>query len=122
MKHIESTLTLMRATANFVYRRIDRTNGKGRLSYKECMTRCIEFATVYGLDTAEFYISEYASAHNFLYPKRFFNAREEEIKYHKLACTNAIEVIRSIRSRFIEGGSSDPKTKGGFYYENESIF
>lgn len=122
MKHIDSTLTLMRATGNFVYRRIDKTNRKGRSSYKDCMKRCIELATVYGLDTAEFYISEYASAHNFLYPKRLFNARDEEIKYHRLACTNAIEVIKSIRSRFIEGGSSNPKTEGGFYYENESIF
>lgn len=120
MSHNDSALILLRSTANFVHRRI--TLPKGKEAYRDCMRRCIELVTAYDLDTAQFYISEYTTAHNFLYPKRFFNNREEEIKYHRLACSNALDVLRSIRSRFIDGGSTSPKIEGGIYYEDESIF
>lgn len=120
MSYNDSTLILLRSTANFVHRRI--TLPKGKQAYYDCMKRCIELLTVYDLDIAQFYISEYTTAYNFLYPKRFFNNREEEIKYHKLACSNALDVIRSIRLRFIDGGSSSPNIEGGIYYEDESVF
>lgn len=120
MSHNDSILTLLRSTANFVYRRI--TLPKGKQAYYDSMRRCIELLTAYDLDTAQFYISEYAVAYNLLYPKLFLNKREEEIKYHKLACSNATDVIRSIRIRFIDGGSSSPNLEGGTYYENESVF
>lgn len=120
MSHNDSALTLLRSTGNYVHKRI--TLPKGRQSYRDCMQRCIEIVKLYDLDTAQFYISEYTTAHNFLYPKRFFNNREEEIKYHKLACNNALDILRSVRSRFIEGGSSSPKIEGGLFYEDESVF
>lgn len=121
MSHNDSALILLRSTGNYVHKRI--TQLKGKQAYRDCMRRCIELVTSYDLGTAQFYISEYMNAHSLLYPKRFFNKRDEEIKYHKLACSNAIDILKSMRSRFVDGGGSNYlKTGGVISYEDESIF
>ena len=113
------TITLLKSTGNYTYYRIEGSTK--REAYEKAMRRCIELVSNQDLDIIEQSITEYANTSTLLYPKRFLFVREE-IHYHELACDQALDVVRSIKERFITGGSRVFPVRGGIVYEDKSIF
>lgn len=113
------SVTLLRATGNHIYYKIQSQTHRD--IYEQSMRRCLEFLQQ-PIDDAIQLITEYKLQSNILYPTRLFNMHNKAF-YHEMACNNAIDVLQSIKTRFIDGGQKHYLVmSGGWLYEDKSIF
>jgi hypothetical protein len=119
-------LTLTRATANYIHRRIE--NLSHRNAYAKGMSRCVD-----AMKSASFSHSLMREKLNLIeqsvdqeYKQSFFKRFRLEREYYLLAVENCIDIIDSIEARFVTGTcDSDPrfyKNKSLLVYKNELNF
>lgn len=117
--------TSFKASANYVNSRI--MSDSQRNAYKMSARYCL---SVMSEDIAVSMIKKRISSHRdeakHLYPSSLFRGRENEIHYHNLAITHALDVISKLEMRFITGGcDSEPrnyKNKELYVYYDEDLF
>ena len=117
----------MKSTGHYVHRHILKQQNKDAYvaAVKDCLT---VFADEYRDTCASLRVgilSHQAKA-EWRYPSKMFNKRDEERKYHILACEHALDIVNSLEKRYIVGGA-DPEprgiqAKGRAYVEYENLF
>lgn len=114
-------LMLVRSTGNYVLSKMDTSTGS--FIYRKTMLRCIDILSQSNdLDISESLILDFKSSGNHLYPNKFFRSNKEII-YHNLGCDQVLDIIHSIRTRFVVGGSNSYKSlKERWLYEDKSVF
>lgn len=110
-------LTLLRATAKYVYPRI--TTYKLQLAYKAGIDLAIglfteECENSHGLTHLKKELGYMRDRQNSIFPRNFFNKREDEIEYFNKALDHAIEIVFKLEARFITGeGDREPRNYRG---------
>lgn len=105
-QHTSTLLTLVRATARYVYKRI--VSEENRLAYKRAMDACILHIEE-GWQSMSILRSKINSVRedvDFLYKVGLFSKNKENRAYYLMACDHVEDALRSIELRFISGGSS----------------
>jgi hypothetical protein len=100
---LNSILTLVKATGNYTYNRI--YSSKDAAAYRHAMKDCISTLEegLENLDLIRHKVECLRSEPNSLYKDKLFNNKSSERRYYLLAVNQTIEVIDSIKLRFITG-------------------
>ena len=114
----EMMLDLAKATANYIYRRIEYISY--REAYAKGMAKCIETMknTAHSHSLMRTLVGSIERDLDKDYPQTFFKKFRIEREYYMLAVENSLDIINSIEGRFITGTSdSDPR-----FYKDKDLF
>ena len=122
MGSIES---LTRATANYVYKRIDNSSSKEayKLGMEECISTLKEGWD--NLDLLKMRLRNVADQVDSRYKTSILSTNSSKKSYYLLACEQVIEIVSSLETRFVTGGYDSFYNSFNtevFSYENKSIF
>lgn len=115
----------MRSTGKYVHQRI--VTQEGKKAYQLCMQQCIDYVSSgMSVSLLRSKISGLMDESEHLYKPKLFNKYAAEIKAHRLAIDQALEIVSYIEGKFITGHcDQEPRTyrgKGILLTEDDSLF